>query len=65
MKTCANCRLWRTLKCWSRKYNDTNPGPNDWCKGHRLVAEIPPLEPITRKVNMPEFEPVGRRVEGL
>ena len=26
--------------------------------------EIPKLEPITRKVNMPDFEPVGRRVEG-
>lgn len=50
MKSCTNCRLWKTLKCWGYRMDGQHSKGFDWCKGHRLIAEIKTLRLIETKV---------------
>jgi hypothetical protein len=57
--TCASCKKWRTPGCEFRKYNGTDGGPNDWCRGHRASMNFLMAE-NTRQM----FKAVGEVTEG-
>ena len=35
IRECADCKDWKTARCWERKQTGKDSGPRDWCAGCR------------------------------